>query len=98
MEEAPAENLYRNAKHPYTRLLFSAASRGPLDGVDAKTAAAETAPSGEVKTATERITGCAFAERCPLAEERCLRERPAMRTADNGGFTRCHKVQAKPDP
>jgi oligopeptide/dipeptide ABC transporter ATP-binding protein len=92
MEEAPAENLYRNAKHPYTRLLFSAASRGPLDISGAKTAGTEAAPAGEVKTATERIAGCAFAERCPLVEERCLRERPAMRAADGGGFTRCHRV------
>ncbi|MDR2785648.1 MAG: ABC transporter ATP-binding protein [Treponema sp.] len=91
MEEAPAENLYLNARHPYTRLLFSAVSRNPLDSAGAKTAVTEGAPRGEVKTATAIIAGCAFAERCPLAEERCLRERPAMRET-GAGFARCHKV------
>ncbi|MDR0707483.1 MAG: ABC transporter ATP-binding protein [Treponema sp.] len=90
MEEAPAENLYRNAAHPYTKLLFSAASRSPFDGAEA--AAASPAPLGEVKTATARIAGCAFAERCPLAEERCLRDRPDMRETGAGGLARCHKV------
>ncbi|MDR1218731.1 MAG: ABC transporter ATP-binding protein [Treponema sp.] len=90
MEEAPAENLYLNARHPYTKLLFSAASRGPFDG--AKIAAAGPAPLGEVKSVATRIVGCAFAERCPVAEERCLRERPAMRETGGGGCARCHRV------
>jgi oligopeptide/dipeptide ABC transporter ATP-binding protein len=92
MEEAPAENLYLNARHPYTKLLFSAASRTSLDGADAETVAASPAPLGEAMTATTRIAGCAFAERCPLAEERCLRERPAMRETGAGGFARCHRA------
>jgi oligopeptide/dipeptide ABC transporter ATP-binding protein len=90
MEEAPAENLYRNAAHPYTRLLFSAASRRPLDNAGAE--AASPAPLGEVKTVTARIAGCVFAERCPLAEERCLREHPAMKETGAGGLVRCHRV------
>ncbi|MDR2446721.1 MAG: ABC transporter ATP-binding protein [Treponema sp.] len=92
MEEAPAEDLYRNAAHPYTKLLFSAASRIPFDGASAEAAAASPAPLGEVKTATARIVGCAFAERCPLVEERCLRERPALRETGAGGLARCHRV------
>ena len=74
MEEAPAGDLYHTALHPYTRLLFSAV-----------TGAAMEAPSGatEVRKAVTQPTGCAFAERCPLAEERCFREHPEMR--DLGG-------------
>jgi oligopeptide/dipeptide ABC transporter ATP-binding protein len=102
MEEAPAENLYLNAQHPYTKLLFSAVSRKDFSAAgkgDSDTAtAADAGPvlrgvalRGEVKTATTGISGCAFAERCPLAEERCLAERPAMRET-GGGLVRCHKV------
>jgi oligopeptide/dipeptide ABC transporter ATP-binding protein len=90
MEEALAENLYRDARHPYTRLLFSAASRGPLDNAAAREAV--PAPQGEVKTATAKIAGCAFAERCPQVEDRCLREHPPMRETGAGGFVRCHLV------
>jgi oligopeptide/dipeptide ABC transporter ATP-binding protein len=91
MEEAPAENLYLEARHPYTKLLFSAASRGPLDNAGVQAAA--PALRGEVSSATVKAAaGCAFAERCPLAEDRCLRERPPMRETGAGGFTRCHKA------
>jgi oligopeptide/dipeptide ABC transporter ATP-binding protein len=100
MEEAPAENLYLNARHPYTKLLFSAVSRKDFSAVskgDSDTATTAgtgllrgAALRGEVKTATTGISGCAFAERCPLAEDRCLRERPAIRET-GGGLVRCHK-------
>jgi ABC-type oligopeptide transport system ATPase subunit len=114
MEEAPAENLYLNARHPYTRLLFSAVSTG-IDNVansntvdgdainsditnsDAANSVAKAGTvlsgvlRGEVKTATTGISGCAFAERCPLAEDRCLRERPLMRET-GAGLVRCHRV------
>jgi oligopeptide/dipeptide ABC transporter ATP-binding protein len=118
MEEAPAADLYRTARHPYTKLLFSAVSRdiaenpanagagvtstgaGAESGADAgslhrdqATQAVQRAVlSGEVKTATNVITGCAFAERCPLAEERCVRERPVMREAEPGHRVVCWKV------
>jgi oligopeptide/dipeptide ABC transporter ATP-binding protein len=74
MEEAPAGELYRTARHPYTRLLFSA-----VTGAAAEAPAAVT----ELKTPVTRLAGCAFAERCPLAKERCFREHPEMR--DLGG-------------
>ncbi|GHT72995.1 ABC transporter ATP-binding protein [Spirochaetia bacterium] len=119
MEEAPAQDLYLTAKHPYTRLLFSAVSK--VDKIDSITVddSVDSAPSpaagqdgakapwtkvpwakaldqtvflkGEVKTAIRELAGCAFAERCPLAEERCLREHPAMREAGANHFVRCFK-------
>jgi oligopeptide/dipeptide ABC transporter ATP-binding protein len=100
MEEAPAEDLYRTARHPYTKLLFSAV-RGNGETAD-KTAVAGNASgsavqaektlAGEVKTATREITGCAFAERCPLSEERCLLKRPSMEEAVPGHKVRCWKT------
>ncbi|GHV82328.1 peptide ABC transporter ATP-binding protein [Spirochaetia bacterium] len=112
MEEAPAQDLYLTAKHPYTRLLFSAVSKvdrgdsdtaaGSIDGAPSPAAGHETKTReqaafprgelrGEVKTAIRELAGCAFAERCPLAEERCLREHPAMREAAANHFVRCFK-------
>ncbi|MFP3088828.1 ABC transporter ATP-binding protein [Treponema sp. TIM-1] len=70
MEEAPAGDLFRTALHPYTRLLFSAVI-----------GAAVEVPSGagELKKAVTLLAGCAFADRCPLAEDRCFREHPELR-------------------
>jgi oligopeptide/dipeptide ABC transporter ATP-binding protein len=110
MEEAPAADLYRTARHPYTRLLFSSAV-GSAQA--AAPDAAETARGGraafgsipgEVKEAVSELRGCPFAERCPLAEERCFREHPELKDlgGDPGGGenpghphrVRCFKVPA----
>jgi oligopeptide/dipeptide ABC transporter ATP-binding protein len=88
MEEAGAEDLYRSALHPYTRLLFSAVA-----GAEAGPAAAPI--PGELKTPVTELSGCAFAERCPQAADRCLRERPPLRNlAAEGGpvhLVRCFR-------
>ncbi|MDR1908779.1 MAG: ABC transporter ATP-binding protein [Spirochaetaceae bacterium] len=82
VEEAAAEDLYLKARHPYTKLLFRAVSGGaapvPEGGLQG---GPEGGLRGEVKTALAEIPGCAFAERCPLAEERCRREKPEFRAA-----------------
>jgi oligopeptide/dipeptide ABC transporter ATP-binding protein len=100
MEEAPAADLYRTARHPYTKLLFSAVESTTVRNATEHSSAlngdtrepGKPALSGEVKTATNAITGCAFAERCPLAEERCRRERSAMREAEPGHRVVCWKA------
>ncbi|MDR0377808.1 MAG: ABC transporter ATP-binding protein, partial [Spirochaetaceae bacterium] len=77
MEEAPASDLYQTARHPYTRLLFSsvAGSAGEGNGGEAARNTPETL-KGEIRTPVTEISGCAFAERCPLADERCRGEQP----------------------
>ncbi|MDR3166491.1 MAG: ABC transporter ATP-binding protein [Treponema sp.] len=99
MEEAPAAELYKNALHPYTKLLFSSAVGSGLKEEGAGTAGPGLTP-GEVKTAVTELLGCAFAERCPLAEERCFREHPELRELGSGSEegkgpsqrVRCFKV------
>jgi oligopeptide/dipeptide ABC transporter ATP-binding protein len=50
--------------------------------------------SGELQTPVTELTGCAFAERCPLAEERCRGEHPQMReTGRAGQKVRCFRVK-----
>jgi oligopeptide/dipeptide ABC transporter ATP-binding protein len=94
MESAWAADLYKNARHPYTRLLFSAvpgAAAFTSPSVSASLAEAGTAANasplpehtnaslkGEVRTALAESSGCAFAERCPLAEKRCFAEKPEL--------------------
>ncbi|WP_461256732.1 oligopeptide/dipeptide ABC transporter ATP-binding protein [Treponema sp. R80B11-R83G3] len=88
MEEAPAENLYRDALNPYTRLLFSSAA-GISPGKSAVTET-ENANKSPPSSATQ-ITGasCSFAPRCPNASERCLREHPELTQASAGHSIRC---------
>ena len=77
VEEAAAEGLYKNAFHPYTKLLFSGA-KGQL-----------TSSSKEVKTTLERENCCPFAYRCPFASDRCKKELPGLRTLEDGHRVRC---------
>ncbi len=78
MEEAPARDLYREARHPYTKLLY------------ASVAADGSSIQGEVARADSELSGCAFAGRCPLAEGRCRAERPEYREVSPGHRVRCH--------
>jgi oligopeptide/dipeptide ABC transporter ATP-binding protein len=44
---------------------------------------------GEVRTALSEIRGCAFADRCPLARERCGEEKPGFTERAPGHRVRC---------
>ena len=92
MEEADARDLYRQALHPYTKLLYSSVARiGPnADGASADGHGA--VPSGEIGSSSALTEGCAFAARCPLADGRCRSERPELLDAGNGHRVRCFKA------
>jgi len=83
MEEAPANEIWKNGLHPYTELLFSS--------VAGKTPGAEEAGKnkGESRAITTMEEGCAFASRCPYAEKRCLEEKPQLRPVGNRHLLRC---------
>jgi len=86
VEEAPRDRLFEAPKHPYTRMLFDAAPR--MDGFGREV----DPPKGEIPDPINPPPGCAFHPRCPLAMERCKRERPEMRSL---GATRvaCHLAE-----
>jgi len=90
MEEAPAADLYREGKHPYTKLLFSCAA-----GISSEEFHAEAQRREERKgdswnsmfAMTEE--SCPFAPRCSKATERCLREHPSLSQIGAGHSIRC---------
>jgi oligopeptide/dipeptide ABC transporter ATP-binding protein len=86
VEEAPRDTLFADPKHPYTQMLFDAAPRMDAFGRDVEP------PKGEIPDAINPPSGCAFHPRCPLATDRCSRERPEMRRL---GDTRvaCHLAE-----
>ncbi|MDR0670250.1 MAG: ABC transporter ATP-binding protein [Treponema sp.] len=86
MEEAPAADLYREARHPYTRLLFSSVSGNKVESLPIRPAPA----SGENDAPAPR---CPFAPRCVLAEERCFEERPEFGEVAPGHRVRCFRVE-----
>ena len=100
MEEAPAETLWKNHRHPYTELLFLS-----VGNVSENTAHKESRntkgepgnfPPSESRTALERSTtsvtkGCAFASRCPHVGVLCLKAKPELKQVDENHYVRCRR-------
>lgn len=77
VEEGDARTLYKDALHPYTKLLFEGAS-GKLSRSNV-----------EVKTTLEQEHCCPFSYRCPKATEKCRNEIPEFTTLPDGHKIRC---------
>ena len=77
VEEAPAANLYKDAAHPYTKLLFAGA-QGQF-----------TQSNSEVKSVLEEELGCPFAHRCPFVMDKCHKSIPQMEEVAPGHKLRC---------
>lgn len=73
VEIAPARTLFKAMQHPYTEALFNSIPR-ISDASHTRLHAIPGRPPQLVKPAP----GCAFAPRCPYAQQRCRRETPPM--------------------
>jgi len=94
MEAAPADDLVLAPRHPYTKLLLSAASGGGLVApvVPVVPGAARPASAG-ASSRPELVDpgpGCPFAARCPIAVDACRRLDPPVVTITTGHTARCH--------
>jgi peptide/nickel transport system ATP-binding protein len=87
VEIASVDRLFRQPRHPYTRLLLETIPRLDLHG--------DREPVvGEVPNPLDPPPGCAFHPRCPHANARCRSERPSLLVAD-GTFVACHGVEER---
>jgi peptide/nickel transport system ATP-binding protein len=72
VELADAGQLFAKPRHPYTRMLLDAVPDLEMSGRP------RTPVAGEVPNPLAPPPGCAFNPRCPHANERCRREKPAV--------------------
>ena len=86
VELADKRELFARPRHPYTRMLLDAIPDIRMTG------RARTPVKGEVPNPLSPPTGCAFHPRCPHANERCHRERPALQEFA-GIRVACHAVE-----
>jgi oligopeptide transport system ATP-binding protein len=85
VELAGAEALYRAPRHPYTLSLLSA-----IPVPDPGRRRRRIVLKGDVPSPADPPAGCSFHPRCPIARERCSRERPALREISPGHASACH--------
>lgn len=85
VETGPATELLQRPRHPYTRALLQA-----LPGSIAPRATLPTVPGG-LPSGTAAETGCVFADRCPLAAQRCRDVMSAPVVVGESHLSACHR-------
>ena len=84
VEKAPAEELFANPIHPYTKALLSAI---PVPDLDHKTE--RILLKGEITSPINPAPVCRFANRCAYATDRCRSEEPQLKEIETGHFVSC---------
>jgi peptide/nickel transport system ATP-binding protein/oligopeptide transport system ATP-binding protein len=91
VEIGEKEKIYTAPHHPYTQALLSAA---PQPDPDLKVE--RIILQGDVPSPTNIPSGCAFRTRCPIAQDVCAVERPALRQVSQGQEAACHFARPLP--
>jgi peptide/nickel transport system ATP-binding protein len=86
-ELAPAADIFKTPRHPYTQALLSAIPR--LGQQRAK----HIRLKGEVPTPIHLPTGCVFHGRCNYADLRCVEEIPKATPLAADALAACHRVE-----
>jgi peptide/nickel transport system ATP-binding protein/oligopeptide transport system ATP-binding protein len=84
VEEAPAEQLFRNPLHPYTRALLSASPSIDVDSLRERERL-----EGELPSPIDPPPGCPFHTRCSRAIGTCGQYRPQFREMEKGQKVAC---------
>jgi peptide/nickel transport system ATP-binding protein len=83
-ETGPAAALFARPRHPYTALLLAALPR-----LSDEPKAPLAVIQGQVPLPSAFSAACRFADRCPLATERCRAEQPPLRDMGEGRQSAC---------
>ncbi|MEI8146462.1 MAG: ABC transporter ATP-binding protein, partial [Alphaproteobacteria bacterium] len=86
VERAPVDRLFEDAQHPYTLGLLACLPRLDIDQERLMTI------EGMVPSPDAMPSGCRFSPRCPLADEKCRAEAPALLTLVAGHEVACWKA------
>jgi oligopeptide/dipeptide ABC transporter ATP-binding protein len=87
VELAPTNEFFAQPFHPYAQALLSAI---PIADPETEARRQRIVLQGEVADATRIPPGCRFHPRCPLAQQICRTEKPALREVTPGRWARCH--------
>jgi oligopeptide/dipeptide ABC transporter ATP-binding protein len=83
VEEGSAKQIFSNPLHPYTQALLrcyphGTKSSGRLDTI-----------KGSIPDLASKISGCKFAERCPLVKQSCIERKPLRVERETNHYVKC---------
>ena len=87
VELGNAEDIFTNPAHPYTQALISAV---PVPDVTKQATRKRIVLTGDVPSPINPPSGCRFHPRCPIAQDRCKIERPALLSITENRNVACH--------
>ncbi|MFJ2767170.1 dipeptide ABC transporter ATP-binding protein [Streptomyces sp. NPDC087300] len=97
VESGPAEQVYAQPLHPYTRGLLDTVNVPDPTAAARTSDAGRTPLEGETPSAAKPPSGCRFRTRCPLAQEVCATTEPPVSTPNGAGHqVACHFPLAAP--
>jgi peptide/nickel transport system ATP-binding protein len=88
MESASVDDLYAQPLHPYTSGLL-ASLPSYVQGNEARLSTID----GVAPSLSERSHACVFADRCPVAIDKCHSEKPPLETTPESHLIRCWRWQ-----
>lgn len=91
VEEGPADRVYHQPAHPYTRALLDAVPQLDPALQRQRRAARKAAPAPDLQRFA--ATGCPYRNRCGLAMSRCETEEPRSYDVPGGGTAQCFLVE-----
>lgn len=89
VEESTVHELFRNPQHPYTIGLMQSLPTGTSSATHGNKRQRLTEIPGTVPSVREKIQGCAFAPRCPLAADICASKTPPFEEKAVGHWAAC---------
>ncbi|MCE5437685.1 ATP-binding cassette domain-containing protein [Staphylococcus pseudintermedius] len=84
LEQGPAEAIYENPSHPYTKALISA-----IPEIDPRQRKKRILLEGDLPSPSDPPSGCPFHTRCPVAEARCAEVKPPSVEVSANHYAAC---------